>query len=116
MKTIYVERSFLFRPDKGDPVPFAVGSHTVEDDVADHWFVKANCAERPVDTTASDLQAKLDKANALIQLQGETIAGQAQALADLQAKLDEANKDASADKQPSAGETNQPWAKGKKGA
>ncbi len=101
MKTIYVEKSFLFRPDKGDPVPFAVGSHVVEDDVADHWFVKANCAERPVDTTASDLQAKLDEANALIQVQAETIA-------DLQAKLDEATKDVSANKQP--------WAKGKKDA
>ena len=47
MKTIYVDKAFkLNRPGK-DVLTFPVGFHTVEPDVASHWFVKANSSEGP---------------------------------------------------------------------
>lgn len=43
MKKIYVLSAFNFN-DGASIKAFTPGSHDVENDVADHWFVKAHCS------------------------------------------------------------------------
>ena len=43
MKKIYVLTAFNFN-DGAKITPFAAGFHDVEDEVAEHWFVKAHCS------------------------------------------------------------------------
>lgn len=44
MKKIFVLKPFNLN-DGATVTPFAPGFHTVADEVADHWFVKAHCSE-----------------------------------------------------------------------
>ena len=43
MKKIYVLTAFNFN-DGAKITPFATGLHDVDDEVAEHWFVKAHCS------------------------------------------------------------------------
>ncbi|MCL8293823.1 hypothetical protein M9Y55_28590 [Klebsiella oxytoca] len=43
MKKIYVLTAFNFN-DGAKITPFSAGFHDVEDEVAEHWFVKAHCS------------------------------------------------------------------------
>ncbi|MDV0603362.1 hypothetical protein RZO85_27240 [Raoultella ornithinolytica] len=43
MKKIYVLTAFNFN-DGAEITPFAAGFHDVDDEVAEHWFVKAHCS------------------------------------------------------------------------
>ncbi|HHT0511348.1 TPA: STY1053 family phage-associated protein [Raoultella planticola] len=43
MKKIYVLTAFNFN-DGAKITPFAAGFHDVDDEVAEHWFVKAHCS------------------------------------------------------------------------
>ena len=43
MKKIYVLVAFNFN-DGAKITPFAAGFHDVDDEVAEHWFVKAHCS------------------------------------------------------------------------
>ncbi|PQH29086.1 STY1053 family phage-associated protein [Raoultella ornithinolytica] len=43
MKKIYVLAAFNFN-DGAKITPFAAGFHDVDDEVAEHWFVKAHCS------------------------------------------------------------------------
>jgi len=67
---IYVNKAFKLQHD-GEHVDFAPGNHSVEKDVAEHWFVKAHTGDEPVggtdnDAVADELLAELDaKAKAL---------------------------------------------------
>ena len=92
MKKIYVLKSFLFNDGSGKPVTFEPGFHDVEDDVAEHWFVKAHISpdgEAPTietdsritelegqlaerDTKITDLEAKLTERDSRItELEGQ---------------------------------------------
>ncbi|MGA9607007.1 MAG: hypothetical protein WBR21_08295 [Rouxiella badensis] len=42
MKTIYVLKAFNFNSGSGPVKRFEAGFHDVENEVADHWFVKAH--------------------------------------------------------------------------
>lgn len=65
MKKIYVLKSFLFNDGSGKPVTFEPGFHDVEDDVAEHWFVKAHISpdgEAPTietDSRITELESQL---------------------------------------------------------
>lgn len=43
MAKIQVNKPFVYNGKGGIKTPFAVGIFTVEDEVANHWFVKAHC-------------------------------------------------------------------------
>lgn len=43
MKKIYVLTAFNFN-DGAKITPFAAGFHDVDDEVAEHWFIKAHCS------------------------------------------------------------------------
>ncbi|SYS38247.1 STY1053 family phage-associated protein [Klebsiella pneumoniae] len=75
MKKIYVLTAFNFN-DGGKITPFATGFHDVDDEVAEHWFVKAHCspdgeapamAEDPriaeYEARIAELEAQLAEAN-----------------------------------------------------
>ena len=54
MVTIKVAKPFTLSPDEGEPQVFGVGSYEVEQEVADHWYVKAHLAPPdPVAETGS---------------------------------------------------------------
>ncbi|CAM3714396.1 hypothetical protein BS639_17155 [Rouxiella silvae] len=42
MKTIYVLKAFNFNDGTGPVKPYSAGFHDVEDEIAEHWFVKAH--------------------------------------------------------------------------
>ncbi|AUG99744.1 hypothetical protein CWC46_07860 [Prodigiosinella confusarubida] len=64
MKKIYVLAPFNFN-NGSEQKHFSVGFHEVDDDVADHWFVKAHCSpngEAPTvadDPRIADLESQL---------------------------------------------------------
>jgi hypothetical protein len=58
MKKIYVTKAFNFIAPDGNKVPFAVGPHEVDADVADHWYVQAHCGDTVSSAASpSDLSA-----------------------------------------------------------
>lgn len=73
MPKIYVKKAFKLQHN-GEVLDFPVGNHTVDKEVAEHWFVKAHTGEEPaVDpdsaAAADELLAELDaKAKGLQEL------------------------------------------------
>lgn len=71
MKKIYVLAPFNFN-NGSEQKHFAVGFHDVDDDVADHWFVKAHISpdgEAPTvadDPRLAELEAKIAEKDARI--------------------------------------------------
>ncbi|MGC0926185.1 hypothetical protein WKH21_06030 [Pantoea agglomerans] len=62
-KTIRVHTLFKFNNEDGTAQEFSVGEHTVDDKVADHWFVAAHAevtgkTKAPADT--KEFQAQID--------------------------------------------------------
>ncbi|MEN4684750.1 STY1053 family phage-associated protein [Pantoea agglomerans] len=62
-KTIRVHTPFKFNSEDGTAQEFSVGEHTVDDKVADHWFVAAHSevtgkVKAPADT--KEFQAQID--------------------------------------------------------
>ncbi|WP_436407334.1 STY1053 family phage-associated protein, partial [Burkholderia vietnamiensis] len=47
MPKIYVKKAFKLLGDDGKHRDFPVGNHTVDKEVAEHWFVKAHTGEEP---------------------------------------------------------------------
>lgn len=77
MKKIYVLAPFNFN-NGSEQKHFAVGFHDVDDDVADHWFVKAHCSpdgEAPVladDPRLAELEAQIaDKDKKIAELEAQ---------------------------------------------
>ncbi|SKA20221.1 STY1053 family phage-associated protein [Pantoea eucalypti] len=71
-KTIRVHTPFKFNNEDGTAQEFSVGEHTVDDKVADHWFVAAHSevtgkVKAPADT--KEFQAQIDSLTA--QLEGK---------------------------------------------
>lgn len=96
-KTIRVHTPFDFQFEDGTSQHFETGEHTVDDKVADHWFVTAHSdvtgkAKSGVDTKEfqsqiDSLTAQLDaKEKAYGELQ-QSVADKDQAIADLTAQL-----------------------------
>lgn len=60
MATIHVKEKFTFTKPDGTGVPFAVGTHTdVPVEIAKHPFVKAHCADMPVEEDSKNNGAVL---------------------------------------------------------
>jgi len=105
MKKIYVLTAFNFN-DGEKITPFAAGFHSVEDAVAEHWFVKAHCSpdgEAPEvavsNTRIADLEALLSQSGADLQASMADAAEKDTRIADLEgqvstltAKVDELSK------------------------
>lgn len=96
-KTIRVHTPFDFQFEDGTSQRFEAGEHTVDDKVADHWFVTAHSdvtgkAKSGVDTKEfqsqiDSLTAQLDaKEKAYGELQ-QSVADKDQAISDLTAQL-----------------------------
>jgi len=96
-KTIRVHTPFKFNSEDGTAQEFSVGEHTVDDKVAEHWFVAAHSevtgkVKAPADTKEFQAQidsltaqlAEKDKAYGDLQL---SVADKDQAIADLTAQL-----------------------------
>lgn len=97
-KTIRVHTPFDFQFEDGTSQRFEAGEHTVDDKVADHWFVTAHSDitgkakasgdtkefQAQIDSLTSQLAEK-DKAYGELQL---SVADKDQAIADLTAQLE----------------------------
>lgn len=96
-KTIRVHTPFNFTSEDGTSQRFEAGEHTVDDKVADHWFVTAHSdvtgkAKSGADT--KELQAQIDSLTAQLEektkahgdLQ-QSVAEKDQTIADLTAQL-----------------------------
>lgn len=77
MKKIYVLTAFNFN-DGEKITPFAAGFHDVDDEVADHWFVKAHISpdgEAPTvadDPRLAELEAQMaDKDKKIAELEAQ---------------------------------------------
>ena len=97
-KTIRVHTPFDFQFEDGTSQRFEAGEHTVDDKVADHWFVTAHSditgkAKASADT--KEFQAQIDSLTAQLadkdkaygELQ-QSVADKDQAIADLTAQLE----------------------------
>jgi len=120
-KTIRVHTPFNFQFENGTSQRFETGEHTVDDKVADHWFVTAHAevtGKAKASADAKEFQAQIDsltaqlaeKDNAIGDLEvsvtekDETIADLTVQLAALQAPVNEpaAQGDADGKKQKSS--------------
>ncbi|AFR03283.1 STY1053 family phage-associated protein [Pectobacterium carotovorum] len=105
MKKIYVLVAFNFN-DGEKITPFAAGFHSVDDAVAEHWFVKAHCSPDGAapeiavsDTRIAELEALLSQKDADLQASALTAAEKDTRIAELEAeaknltaKVDELSK------------------------
>lgn len=66
MPTIYVKKAFRLRHG-GEAHDFAVGNHSVSEEVAKHWFVKAHTGSEP----AVDPSAKAAADELMAELEGK---------------------------------------------
>lgn len=112
MPKIYVHTPFTLQ-HKGAKLQFGIGNHTVDADVAAHWYVKAHVGEEPAadpDTSAAadamlaELQAKekalADREKALRAREAE-LASREQALADREKAAQNAQSTAKDEGKPS---------------
>ena len=96
MPKIYVKKAFKLQHE-GELHDFPVGNHTVDKEIAEHWFVKAHTGEEPAAdpesaAAADELLAELDaKAKGLQELAGK-LAEREKALDKREAELSEREK------------------------
>jgi len=117
-KKIYVTKPFKLRLTKDNEIDFKSGFHTVSEEVADHWYVKAHLGDEPTDVAnivelvrrAEDAEAQATKlAEELVQVQEAAAKALAEKDAEIEA-LKRALAGAKGDgKKPAEG--GQPWAK-----
>ncbi|RQN03399.1 STY1053 family phage-associated protein [Pantoea ananatis] len=100
---ILVHTPFVFTDAKGEQTGFLLGRHSVDKDVAEHWFVVAHSDQTGnVTTSGSDeeLLAEIDSLKTQLEQQTKVIADQAE---EIQAKgkaLEMLTKELEALKQP----------------
>jgi len=91
MARIHVHTPFTLTKDDGAAQSFLPGSHEVDDDVADHWYVKAHSGE-PVQAAAqvseADVAAELAEERASLDSAAKFLEGRAEQLSKVQADLD----------------------------
>lgn len=97
-KTIRVHTPFKFNNEDGTAQEFSVGEHTVDDKVAEHWFVAAHAevtgkTKAPADT--KEFQAQIDSLTTQLEGKDKSIGDLQQSvtekdeiIADLTAQLD----------------------------
>ncbi|MCT6589185.1 hypothetical protein N3553_04760 [Pantoea dispersa] len=95
---ILVHTPFTFTSDKGEKTPFPAGRHTVDKDVAEHWFVVAHADQTGNATTSGSddellvqidsLKTQLAEQVKLNGAQAESIAAKDKALEVLTAELE----------------------------
>lgn len=96
-KTIRVHTPFNFTSEDGTSQRFETGEHTVDDKVADHWFVTAHSdvtGKAKVSADTKEFQAQIDSLTAQLaekdKAHGElqqSVAEKDQTIADLTAQL-----------------------------
>lgn len=96
MPKIYVHTAFTLRHN-GGALSFPVGVHTVDADVASHWYVKAHVGEEPAldldsGAAADALLAELEERAKVLQDAEVKVAQREQAADAREAKLDEREK------------------------
>lgn len=89
-KTIFVKQSFVLTKDDGEKVPFPAGRHSVDADVADHWFVKLHLGDE-ADLPAPD-QDLVQVAEAEIEQLKEQLASEKTAREAAEARVKELDK------------------------
>ncbi|WP_427183535.1 STY1053 family phage-associated protein [Bordetella bronchialis] len=112
MPKIYVHKPFTLQY-KGEKRQFGVGNHSVDADVAAHWYVKAHVGEEPAadpgtsaaaDAMLAELQAKenaLAERAAQLDAREADLAKREQALADREKAAQNAQSTAKDDGKPS---------------
>ncbi|WP_407059265.1 hypothetical protein ACKZDW_02450 (plasmid) [Ralstonia syzygii subsp. celebesensis] len=97
MPKIYIKTAFTLTHEDGTKVPFPVGEHEVDADVADHWYVKAHAGEKPVagapasaaeDSTGDDANGDNGVAKAELDARAAELAKFEVALSAREAELD----------------------------
>jgi len=75
MPKIYVAKAFTLTHDDGTRTSFDVGNHKVDQEIADHWFVKHHLGEAPAqegaDTSEQAKQRLAELERLAIQLDDE---------------------------------------------
>ena len=97
-KTIRVHTPFDFQFEDGTSQRFEAGEHTVDDKVAEHWFVTAHSditGKAKASTDTKEFQAQIDSLTAQLAEKDKaygdlqlTVADKDQAIADLTAQLE----------------------------
>ena len=91
MAKIHVHTPFTLTKDDGDKKSFAVGNHEVDDDIADHWYVKVHSGE-PAQAAAqdseADVAADLAEQRASLESAANFLNGRAEQLSLVQARLE----------------------------
>lgn len=97
-KKIRVHTPFNFTAEDGTSQHFPAGEHTVDDKVADHWFVAAHSdvtGKVKAGADTKELQAQIDSLTAQLEEKDKSygelqlsVAGKDQAIADLTAQLE----------------------------
>ncbi|MDT3544902.1 STY1053 family phage-associated protein [Cronobacter sakazakii] len=94
-KTIRVHTPFDFQHEDGSIQQFSTGEHTVDDKVADHWFVVAHADVTGKTKSSSDgkeLQAQIDSLNKQLADKDKTIGELLQSLTENASTIDDLNK------------------------
>ena len=63
---IYVTKAFVLKTDNNDIKSFSVGSHVVDESIANHPFVKAHLGEESINVTDAVTLKKLKEDNAVL--------------------------------------------------
>ena len=63
MAKIYVHTAFRLLQENGEHREFKVGNHTVDDDVAGHWYVKAHTGKPDEDDADDKAKVEAEAAN-----------------------------------------------------
>ncbi len=90
---IYIQKAFKLLVD-GVQREFGVGNHTVDKDVADHWFVKAHTGDEAA--AGSDHQSAADELRAELDVKVKTLQAAAEALAAREKAADQRDADLTA--------------------
>ena len=94
-KTIRVHTPFNFTSEDGTSQHFAAGEHTVDDKVADHWFVTAHSdvtGKAKASADAKEFQAQIDSLTTQLADKDQTIGELQQSVSDKDAQIDSLNK------------------------
>lgn len=91
---IQVAKAFQLNVKGGAPMYFPIGNHTVDQEVADHWFVKAHLGGESAESgdneaAADELLAELDAKAKALQAAADELAKREQALDKREADLAE---------------------------
>ena len=91
MAKIHVHTPFTLTKDDGAAQSFLPGSHEVDDDIADHWYVRAHSGEQvqaAAQVSEADVAAELAEERASLDRAAKFLEGRAEQLSQVQSDLD----------------------------